>query len=116
MREEGKLNLTERKNFDEKSWFWTTTEEKRKIYYFYNNYNTETSNVIEIRSNIIRLAEKKWKDVAMVKKIIIKQTNEESKKFDNNKCFTDISKSIMNTDISGKNGKKINKDFSCIIF
>ena len=68
-KEDGKINLQEKKNFDKKFWYWS--EENRRIHYFYENFKMDTSNLLEIRNKIICLAETKLKGFPLRKKEIL---------------------------------------------
>ena len=110
-KEDGKINLQEKKNFDKKFWYWS--EENRRIHYFYENFKMDTSNLLEIRNKIICLAETKLKGFPLRKKEILSTNNPDKPKIDSSKSNIDVSKTIVSLD----NCKvKISKNSSCLIF
>jgi hypothetical protein len=115
MREGGKMNLLKDKTgFDGEFWNLTSNDDKKKkkIPYFYENLKDEPSNLLEIRSKIIWLAQAKWKIKKSLKKEVLSQTVHETHKLSTTKSNIDISKAIFNTDFSGPKSKNA----SCIIF
>ena len=114
MKKNGKLNLSQKKNFDENFWHWSVEEKnQRKIQYFYENFQNDSVALIDARNKIILLAEEKCKIQPMRQKEILKQTIRESDKADKTKSYLDISKAIICTDNSSE---KLNKNSSCFIF
>lgn len=116
MSEIGKINLQkEKNNFDDEFWYWNITDDhkKKKIPYFYENLKSEQA-VLDLRSKIILLGAKKWKEAVLRRKVTLGQTLMQApSKLSGTKSTIDISKSMISTDISGP---KISKNASCIIF
>lgn len=107
---EEKIDLKNNKSFDEKNSIWSVVDEK--IMYFYEDFKNCRKTLLEIRSKIIFLAEKKWTNQPKFQKETLAQrgTNSFKSKFENSKSSLDVSKSLLNTD------KSLNKNVSCCIF
>lgn len=104
------MDLKNNKSFDEKNSIWSVSEEK--IMYFYEDFKNCRKALLEIRSKIIFMAEKKWVNKPKYEKetLVQRGTNSFKSKFETSKSSIDVSKSLLNTD------KSLSKNVSCCIF